>query len=243
LFTLFKTDDAKEIALFVEYYRGLGVDYFLLYLNGLLSDYPNIKALAERYGEEGAPVSFAEWNYPYRDEATRLHLAQVTAMHSALHRLRCFTSWLGYFDTDEFVIPSPPFYTLLERVSVLPKDSGILMFSNHFAIHPKDADTSRGQQFLFRQAIYDDTPDWGHSKFLIKPNMVQELNVHHPKKEYFTKSHKIRVEKSSSDYFLHFHSDHHNDYERVPYHSPKNTSLLRVDETDDYNTNENSLKE
>lgn len=231
LFTLFKTNNDKDLTLWIEYYRGLGVENFLLYLNGVMSDFPNIKALAERYTKEGAPVTFAEWNYPYMENG--MHLAQVTAMHSALHRLRCFTTWLMYFDTDEYIIPTSPFSTLRDRIASLPKNTAIVMFDSYFAYHPEDASSLNTTQYFFRKATYESTPDRHYTKFMIKPSIVQELNVHHPRKEYFTKV-KVRVEKDPSDYFLHFHLDNHKDFERHPFLSPKNTSLLQLDSTDDY---------
>ena len=235
LFTLFKTNKPIEISLFVEYYRGMGVDYFLLYLNGRFSDYPDILALSQRYALEGVPVTFAEWDYTYRLQPSRLHNAQITAMHSALLRMKGFTTWLGFFDTDEFIVTVPPDYSLRDRMDRLSSITGVVLFNNRYSHHNNYTEIATQKQFFFRHTTYETIPDWGHSKFFIKPALVQGLNVHHPRSEFLKKPKSIGVEKVETDYFLHFHNEHHEVQLLLNmYRSPKNISNLIANEYDDY---------
>ena len=163
IFTLFKTNNAKEISIFVEYYRNLGVQHFILYLNGRMADYPDILKLAHRYAEEGAPVTFAEWNYDYYlPQTVQHHNAQLTAMHSGLYRSKSWTTWLGYVDTDEFIVITPPYVSLMNRIESLNPQISVILFCNKFAHHLNStASLEDPKNLMFmRLIVYESTPDW-----------------------------------------------------------------------------------
>lgn len=105
LFTLFK-DDHYLLSNWLQHYRKLGVEHFYLYYNGSSDELASIAF-------EAPDVTFCAWNYAYlvhyetiRCESLKYNTmqAQMMAMNSCLYRVRQRTTWLAFFDLDEYLV-------------------------------------------------------------------------------------------------------------------------------------------
>ena len=224
IFTLFKTDEEHQIENFVNYYRLLGIDSFMLYLNGKFSQFPNVNALAKRYGRDGVPVVFAEWPYsPYMKHSgvlgNEIHYAQQSAITSALYRAKEFAKWIGFFDLDEYVfIPAHTAFNIPSLLESFPETKIGVIFRNSWAVLEHAPWSSKTASAIFsiadlkqRMITYDTTMDSiRRTKYFVRTKCTQTAFIH---KFLHAGNHDVRVANDGSLFFLHFSLEHIGEYE------------------------------
>lgn len=106
--TLFKYESPEDIQRFVSYYRKEGADQFYFYYNGA--------QLPEGLPKSG-DINYKIWNFPYWNETTYGHNAQMTFLTS--YRLRYFEAneWNVMIDMDEYIFSKIPNKTILEYLN------------------------------------------------------------------------------------------------------------------------------
>jgi hypothetical protein len=94
------------------WHRMQGVEHFFLYDNNSKQDHPMLKA-ARIYVEQGV-VTLIDW--PYIMDGPDNNKVQRVQMNHAMFAFSRRVEWLGFFDVDEFFVPSEP-GEVLERHS------------------------------------------------------------------------------------------------------------------------------
>jgi hypothetical protein len=94
------------------WHRMQGVEHFFLYDNNSKQDHPMLKA-ARIYVEQGV-VTLFDW--PYIMDGPDNNKVQRVQMNHAMFAFSRRVEWLGFFDVDEFFVPSEP-GEVLERHS------------------------------------------------------------------------------------------------------------------------------
>lgn len=85
-------DEAFYLKEWIEYHKKAGVDHIYLYNNNSTDNYLTV---IKPYLEEGY-VDLIDWPKSQ---------AQMEAYHDCFNRFRNETSWLGFIDIDEFIVP------------------------------------------------------------------------------------------------------------------------------------------
>jgi hypothetical protein len=83
-------DEARYLAEWIEYHQLVGVDRFYIYDN---ESTDNIKEILDHYGDE---IVYNYW--PGRSQ-------QIAAYDDAVAKYKLETKWMGFIDTDEFIVP------------------------------------------------------------------------------------------------------------------------------------------
>jgi len=211
MFTLFKTDSARSVDNWINYNKKLGVDFFVLYLHGTFARFPKIFRLAENYRRRNVPVVFAEWAHGKYDTFSPvlnllIHNVQVTAMNSALYRLKRWADWLGYFDLDEYIYLSPNVDKLRVKLDKSYKNVVVAIFSssnsyvNRLGEHLNSSESFDLLDLQNYPVVHEANLNYlSRTKFFCIPNSTVVVGVHNP--------HLLvpegRVE-SFDDFFFHF---------------------------------------
>jgi len=192
--TLFK-DDHWILPAWLDHYRRLGCDRFLLYYNGPLE-----RLRAQLTGLDGEALhdcTFVQWDFAYWIEerigllSRRPQPRRKSPLHHAqpphlLHTLRTFCAqwdvgWIGFFDLDEFVHfdDGTTFRTLTSQTP----DRDLYLFESRWAEDRGDPD-ARGAGA--KSALIDiyakpvtEGPD-SRTKYLVRPSRVVIPGVHRP---------------------------------------------------------------
>ena len=192
--TLFK-DDYWILPAWLDHYRRLGCDRFLLYYNGPLERLRT--QLAELGAETFHDCTFVEWDFAYWLEerigllsrlpqprrGLPLHHAQPTHL---LHVLRTFCAqwgvdWIGFFDLDEFLYFEDG--TTFRTLTAQSPDRDLYLFESRWAEDRGDPD-ARGagpKDSLVNVYAMPETegPD-SRTKYLVRPSRVVQPGVHRP---------------------------------------------------------------
>jgi hypothetical protein len=213
IFTLFKTDDAVSVNSFVQYYRQLGVEYFIFYIHGYLSQFPKVKELAKMYGSKGIPVTFAEWSFqPYWIHSklfspfVGIHNAQVTAMNSVLYRSRGWTKWLGFLDIDEYIYITNAKGCLKNKLDGTIDGITAVVFNSAAAYVNHSTESSftlsdlRSANIIFENNLEARQP----TKYFTRPLSTTNVIVHHPQ----VLSAGVVQQNVSTNFYLHFGFEH-----------------------------------
>jgi hypothetical protein len=83
-------DEARYLAEWIEYHKLVGVDRFYIYDN---ESTDNIREILAHYGDE---IIYNYW--PGRGQ-------QIPAYNDAISKYKLNTKWMGFIDTDEFIVP------------------------------------------------------------------------------------------------------------------------------------------
>lgn len=197
VFAMIKTDLANQIKAFIEHYRSVGADHIIIYINGVISDFPHTHELVYAMWETGEPVTFVEWDYPFWKRSDTLgydvHYSQVLGLHSSFYRMKGLTRWFGHFDLDEYLVfdntaansdipKNGPFFTLNALMNSYPYDStGVVRFRSAPAyltstgFHLNDFKIWR----IYSSNFVRETNITAHrSKYLANSKLTKRLNVH-----------------------------------------------------------------
>lgn len=127
--TLFK-DDFKLLKRYIKYYYNLGIEVFMLYHNGSLTN-ELIKYIDEiKY--DNIKIYLIEWDYKYWWQylTYKQHHAQTMAINDSLHILKNYGKYLLYNDLDEYFILSP--YINFNALISNNIDTDVFTFKNKF---------------------------------------------------------------------------------------------------------------
>jgi hypothetical protein len=196
----------------MEYYRGVGVEFFVFYIHGMLAEFPNVRALAKLLGVRGVPVVFTEWNiHPYFVESKLLkhavHNVQVSAMNSVLYRMKGWTKWLGFLDLDEYINLPVQYSNLREKLESVENNVSTVIFSNSFA-YLNRTDQSKVSfsldEFFSSSIIYEiDIGSRNPSKYFTRVSETHDVTVHVP-----GSVDGIAEWNKLSNYYFHFSFEH-----------------------------------
>ena len=213
IFTLFKYDSVKTLKVWIQYYAVLGVDQFIFYYNGdpicidtascVAKEVPTscgrtkelscfIKEL--RSGKSNLNKQyphinflFVAWNYPYwfMGGSSR-HNAQPQAIASVTYRAQGMSSWLMFFDLDEFAVPGEGALSLKEQLCKYDrKDVVGVYFKNRFAGFESRKYESPEDEVYDMNTFYNEIIVAGRedtyrvrSKMIVVPENVDLMGIH-----------------------------------------------------------------
>jgi hypothetical protein len=164
-------DDIRFVRPWLEHYRRLGVDHFLIAYNGDLASMNEANL--------GLDVTLMEWAIPYshrdRVKGKDHHFAQPAFLQFSLHWAKLNSvKWLMHMDIDEYVVLSEG-----DLHSVLNTDCDELSFENVWCAteHP----ISESGVFDEGQGYYLGQDDQGfrRGKTVKRVSAVEKINVHY----------------------------------------------------------------
>lgn len=215
IFTMFKTDDAVSVDSFVQYYQQLGVENFIFYIHGFLSQFPKVKELAKMYTRKGTSVTFAEWNFqpywihsPLVSPLMGIHNAQVTAMNSVLYRSRDWTKWLGFFDLDEYVFLTSTKGCLknkLDYTSMLENITTVMFNGADAYINKSIVSSFTLNEIASADVIFENNlKSRVVTKYFVRPSAIANVIVHQPSELIAG----VIEQNASTNFYLHFGFEH-----------------------------------
>jgi len=193
--TMFK-DDWPVAKFWVEYYLGMGVGHFYLYMNQ--ADLTNVHKSLKFYIDTGI-VTLISWDFPYYYHGN--HNAQTAEIIDSHYRFGKNHKWIGYFDLDEFVITYEHnnLTDLLHQYDASYSDISYLKFGCLWAklgnVHIHNLSQRIKEGTTYRAEKIDD-----HTKCFINPLNVQIMGVHIPHQH---KMQEIVIEQKDAAY-LHY---------------------------------------
>lgn len=203
LFTLFKHDHYL-LPVWLDHYRTIGVEHFYLYYNGNQDE-------LDKFSFQARDVTFCAWDYPYeieystlRNESLRHNIrsAQTMAMNSCLYRAKRRTTWMAYFDLDEFLVIDD----LQNYLSGVPRaQTSHLTFRNRWADMP-GYDYLHVEPESFYQADIvcseEALPLYQQAKMIVNTENVALCKLHQIKPHCQLNN---SVEYACEHFFLHFY--------------------------------------
>jgi hypothetical protein len=178
----------KFLIQWLEFHRLVGFRRFAIYnatdTNNRLSSVLNV--YAQKYPNL---VDVIQWNFSPLGltDVIGSRYFQVEALHDCLIRYGDQSEWLGMIDLDEYIVPLPPYETVLDYLhdSVGRRKIGSVNLWSLFyctkktdKYTPEEEDLNRLtiERFVVRApTLYKD----GRQKYLYRPRFVQYLTIHH----------------------------------------------------------------
>jgi hypothetical protein len=178
----------KFLIQWIEFHRLVGFRKFAIYnttdtnnrlssvLSGYIKKHPNL-------------VDVIQWNFSSLGltDVMALRYFQVSALHDCLIRYGDQSEWLGTIDLDEYIVPLPPYETVLDYLHNnfgRRKIGSVNLWSLFYCTKktdkytPEEEDLNRLtiERFVVRAPkLYKD----GRQKYLYRPRFVQYLSIHH----------------------------------------------------------------
>jgi len=196
--TLFK-DDYELLRRYIKYYYNMGVEVFILYYNGTLTN--ELIKYVDNIHYNNIKIYLIEWDYKYWWQylTYKQHHAQTMAINDALHILKNYSKYLLYNDLDEYFILSP--YNNFNTLILNNSEIDIFIFKNKFCkmgidlIPYSEFDT----KFDLTNIIEGNYWENKREKNLIKLENINVMGVHSC---YETFSDKI-IHQMGFSYFYH----------------------------------------
>jgi hypothetical protein len=173
--TLVKNEELF-IKQWVEYYKNLGVDKFIIYDN---SSDNNLGEFLKEYIEK-EDILLIEWNYCYYFQKSGFS-AQSTQQNHSIY-LAQNAKYIGMFDVDEYInlkehMKIDDFFNkLIDEFSIDIKSFGSFCFYNRFFHNPRELPTS-GTDFF---EIYDCEEIIQIEKNFVIPKQTIMYSIHQP---------------------------------------------------------------
>ncbi|CAF3349914.1 unnamed protein product [Rotaria sp. Silwood1] len=179
---------AHQLAQWIEFHRLVGFQKFVVYnstdTNGYLSSV--LSSYAQKYPNL---VDVVQWNFSalaLTDPITTRYF-QLESLHDCLIRYGDQSEWLGALDLDEYIVPLPPYKTVLDYVNENfgQRAIGSINLWSQFYCTQSTAtytgienDTSllAIERFTVRAPTRFKS---GREKYLYRPRFVQYLSIHH----------------------------------------------------------------
>ena len=196
--TLFK-DDYQLLKKYLEYYKNLGVDCFLLYYNGEITD--DFINEINIINQSKYQIILIEWNYEYWYKNIKMpkhHHAQTMAINDSLYILKNFCNYILYNDLDEYIKLEYSFNKLIED----NKNIDIFEFKCLFCKMNDKLIKYRNFYFEYdeNKIIKGNFWDKFREKNLIKTTNINLMGIHNSIEEYSVK----KLEKKYITYFYHY---------------------------------------
>ena len=134
-------------------------------------------------------VDVVQWNFSALalTDVMRTRYFQTEALHDCLIRYGDQSEWLGMLDLDEYIVPLPPYTTVLQYLHAQFGRrivGSVNLWSQFFCTQSaekytdEESDTRRLviERFLVRAS---DRHKGGREKYLYRPRFVQYLSIHH----------------------------------------------------------------
>lgn len=184
----------------IEWHLMLGVQHFVLYDNGSKDQAPHLGVL-QPYVESGE-VTLINW--PYKDTGIGNNKIQRVAMNHAIYLFSKTSSWIGFFDVDEFFFPARLLencfeggklqYPLIENI--LRNHSGAVSVSMRTMVHPEHC--SDYPSLLAEAHVQNRLADCSHKVRKVSGHDHPKTFRQFPVKPYsITSPHYIRGRKST----------------------------------------------
>ena len=224
--TLF-LNDYWVLALWLDHYRRLGVEWFFLYFNGPRHE---LESALSRLGEfDVSDCTFIEWRFSkFQQHKFVFENGRIRSAHNArhkrpnmhhgqraelLHAARVFAenwkiSWLGYFDLDEFLMLHG--WNDLTDCLAANGDRDVLIFENRWAEDrgdPPPYGTRAKDRFV---DVYDSDKCSGpdrRTKYFARPEAMIMPGIHRP--YHSAKGASRFAVPPKKAHFLHFHDFNH----------------------------------
>jgi hypothetical protein len=178
----------KFLIQWIEFHRLVGFRKFAIYnstdtnnrlssvLSGYIKKHPNL-------------VDVIQWNFSSLGltDVIGSRYFQVEALHDCLIRYGDQSEWLGMIDLDEYIVPLPPYETVLDYLHNnfgRRKIGSVNLWSLFYCTKktdkytPEEEDLNRLtiERFVVRApTLYKN----GREKYLYRPRFVQYLSIHH----------------------------------------------------------------
>ena len=216
-FTVIKDFDTRLLRWYIEYYRSLGVDLFVLYINGPIDRM--VASLQQKQSDFRDILPFIrihEWDYPYwmfsRPMNYTIHNSQTTALMSFFHRYRHYSKWNTFFDVDEYLVMQEGL-SLKEYLSRQPYGKvNSVIFQHCFAsLEEPYTSLQSYEEFLQSSMVRDEKLHPGspggyyRTKYAVNSNLASHISIHHVGFSNSDKSH-IKKPKNKKNTFKTVHS-------------------------------------
>ncbi|CAF4417621.1 unnamed protein product, partial [Adineta steineri] len=133
-------------------------------------------------------VDVVQWSFSTLGlaDAVSIRYFQIEALHDCLIRYGDQSEWLSAIDLDEYIVPLPPYETIVDYIhenfgrriiGSINLKSQFFCSKNSSAYTPEEKDTNRLtiERFTFRaRHLYEG----GREKYLYRPRFVQYLSIH-----------------------------------------------------------------
>ena len=134
-------------------------------------------------------VDVVQWNFSTLalTDVMSTRYFQTEALHDCLIRYGDQSEWLGMLDLDEYVVPQPPYTTVLQYLheQFARRIVGSVNLWSHFFCARSTDKYSNGENETRRLVIErfllraPDRHKGGREKYLYRPRFVQYLSIHH----------------------------------------------------------------
>lgn len=155
-------NEAKYIQEWIEYHKLIGVDHFYIYDNESTDD---LHEILKKYIEEGIV------SYIYIPG----QCMQLPAYNDAIARFKELNTWMGFIDSDEFIVLSPSQKSLRSFLNDYYEEKALGI--NWIIFDSNNHDFSPKQGFVienFTQAYFNDNhPINRHIKVFVRPSYVK----------------------------------------------------------------------
>ena len=196
--TLFK-EDYELLKRYIKYYYNMGIEVFILYYNGSLTN--ELIKFVDNIHYNNIKIYLIEWDYKYWWQylTYKQHHAQTMAINDSLHILKNYSKYLLYNDLDEYFILSP--YNNFNTLIFNNNDVDIFIFKNKFCKMGIDLITYSefDAKFDLTNVIEGNYWENKREKNLIKLENINVMGVHYC---YETFSNKI-IHQMVFSYFYH----------------------------------------
>ncbi|CAF4233990.1 unnamed protein product, partial [Adineta steineri] len=178
---------AKYLVQWIEFHRLVGFSKFVIYNTTDTDNY--LSTVINIYNQKyPGLVDVVQWSFSALGlaDAVSIRYFQVEALHDCLIRYGDQSEWLSAIDLDEYIVPLPPYETIVDYVQEnfgrriigsINLKSQFFCSKNSSAYTPEEKDTNRLtiERFTFRaRHLYEG----GREKYLYRPRFVQYLSIH-----------------------------------------------------------------
>ncbi|CAF0774743.1 unnamed protein product [Adineta steineri] len=179
---------ANYLVQWIEFHRLVGFSKFIIYNTTDTDNYLStvINMYTQKYP---GLVDVVQWNFSTLGLVDTLidRYFQVEALHDCLIRYGDQSEWLGMLDLDEYIVPLPPYETIVDYIheyfgrriiGSINLWSQFFCNKNTSAYTPEENDTNclTIERFTFRARNRHKS---GREKYLYRPRFVQYLSIHH----------------------------------------------------------------
>ncbi|CAF1037827.1 unnamed protein product [Adineta steineri] len=179
---------AKYLVQWIEFHRLVGFSKFIIYNTTDTDDY--LSTIVNIYTQKyPGLVDVVQWNFSTLGlvDVLPTRYFQTEALHDCLIRYGDQSEWLGMLDLDEYIVPLPPYETIVDYVHAnfgrriigsINLWSQFFCTKNASAYTSEENDTNRLtiERFTFSARNRHKS---GREKYLYRPRFVLYLSIHH----------------------------------------------------------------
>ncbi|CAF1431133.1 unnamed protein product [Adineta steineri] len=178
---------ANYLVQWIEFHRLVGFSKFVIYNTTDTGNY--LSTVINMYNQKyPGLVDVVQWSFSTLGlaDAVSIRYFQIEALHDCLIRYGDQSEWLSAIDLDEYIVPLPPYETIVDYIhenfgrriiGSINLKSQFFCSKNSSAYTPEEKDTNRLtiERFTFRaRHLYEG----GREKYLYRPRFVQYLSIH-----------------------------------------------------------------